>query len=139
MLVSEREAAAIYARAATRWYGARARSIAPSTIRKLSRKGDLSGVEAWRLVHEELLVLESSRAALGRQPNLPICSDAARTKRIKSSPVRSCPWETCAARDLQNSGSAAPPARRRGCWIAPYCPTRSFWIGFSRGCGVTNT
>ena len=81
MLVSEREAAAIYARAATRWYGARARSIALSTIQKLNRKGDLSGVEAWRLVHEELLVLEASRAALGRQPNLPICSDAPRTKR----------------------------------------------------------
>jgi hypothetical protein len=81
MWVSERDAAAIYAKAATRWYGTRARSVALSTIQKLSRKGDLGGVEAWRLVHQELLVLEQSRVSLDRPPSPSIWSDAPRAKR----------------------------------------------------------
>jgi hypothetical protein len=58
MWVSERDAAAIYARVATKWYGRRARSVALATIQKLSRKGDVKGVNAWRLVCEELRSLE---------------------------------------------------------------------------------
>jgi hypothetical protein len=81
MWVSERDAAAIYARAATRWYGARARSVALSTIQKLSRKGDLKGVEAWRLVHQELLALAPSRISLDQLPSPSIWSDAPHAKR----------------------------------------------------------
>ena len=80
MWVSEREAAAIYARAATKWYGPRARTIALSTIEKLSRKGDLKGVKAWRIVHEELLVLERSRVSDDRLLNPSIWSNAQRAK-----------------------------------------------------------
>ena len=76
MWVSERDAAAIYAKAATSWYGTRARSVALSTIQNLSRKGDLRGVEAWRLVHQELLALEQSRLLLDRPPTPSIGSDA---------------------------------------------------------------
>ncbi len=64
MWVSEREAAAIYAKAATKWYGPRARSVALSTIEKLNQKGDLKGVQAWRLVHQQLVALERSPVAL---------------------------------------------------------------------------
>jgi hypothetical protein len=80
MWVSEREAAAIYARAATKWYGPRARTIALSTIEKLSRQGDLKGVKARRLVHEELLVLEQSRVSDDRLPSPSIWSNASRAK-----------------------------------------------------------
>jgi hypothetical protein len=68
MWVSERDAAAIYAKAATSWYGTRARSVAPSTIQKPSQRDDLRGVETWRRVQQELLVLEQSRVALEWPP-----------------------------------------------------------------------
>jgi hypothetical protein len=77
MRVSEREAAAIYAKAAMKWYGPRARSVALSTIQKLDQKGDSRGVTAWRLVHEHLLALEASRVAHHQQPSLSMHSDAA--------------------------------------------------------------
>jgi hypothetical protein len=55
-VVTEREAAAMYARACLSWYGHhRAKSVAHSMVRKLSKQGDLKGVKAWRLVSEELL------------------------------------------------------------------------------------
>jgi hypothetical protein len=76
MWVSERDAAAIYAKAATSWYGTRARSVAFSTIQKLNRKGDLRGVEVWRLVHQELLVLEQSRVPIDPPPTPSIWSNA---------------------------------------------------------------
>ena len=61
-VVSEREAAAMYARASLSWYGhQRAKSVAHSMVRKLSKKGDLKGVKAWRLVSAELLRLERER------------------------------------------------------------------------------
>ena len=72
MWVSEREAAAIYAKAAMKWYGPRAQSVALSTIEKLSQKGDLKGVNAWRLVCEELAGLELPSVSHDRQPNSPI-------------------------------------------------------------------
>jgi hypothetical protein len=80
MWVRERDAAAIYARAATRWYGARTRSVALATIQEQSRQGDLKGVETWRLVHQELLVLERSRASLDEPPSPSIWSDAPHAK-----------------------------------------------------------
>jgi hypothetical protein len=81
MWVSERDAAAIYARAATRWYGTRARSVVLSTIQRLSQKGDLRGVGAWRLVHQELLAQEQSRVSLDRPPSPSIWSHASHAKR----------------------------------------------------------
>jgi len=63
-VVSEREAAAMYARASVKWYGAaRAASVAGAMARKLGKRGDLKGVRAWRLVAEELVRLELSGAA----------------------------------------------------------------------------
>ena len=56
MWVSEREAAAMYARASLKWYGAtKAEAVAQSMARKLGKTGDLKGVRAWRLVAEELV------------------------------------------------------------------------------------
>jgi hypothetical protein len=61
-VVTERQAAGMYARASLSWYGhQRAKSVAHSMVRKLSKKGDLKGVKAWRLVSEELLRLERER------------------------------------------------------------------------------
>ena len=60
--VTEREAAAMYARACLSWYGRhRAKSVAHSMVRKISTTGDLKGVRAWWLVSEELLRLEQDR------------------------------------------------------------------------------
>ena len=78
MWVSERDAAAIYAKAATKWYGPRARSVALAAIQKLSRKGDVKGVKAWRLVCEELHSLEQLSASQHVLPGPSICSDAPR-------------------------------------------------------------
>ena len=56
MWVTEREAAAMYARASLKWYGVtRAEAVAQSMARKLGKAGDLKGVRAWRLVAEELV------------------------------------------------------------------------------------
>jgi hypothetical protein len=56
MWVTEREAAAMYARASLKWYGAtKAEAVAHSMTRKLGKAGDLKGVRAWRLVAEELV------------------------------------------------------------------------------------
>ena len=80
MWVSEREAAAIYAKAAMKWYGPRARSVALSTAEKLSQKGDLKGVKAWRLVCEELLLLEQPRVSHDPVPSPSIWFDAPQAK-----------------------------------------------------------
>jgi hypothetical protein len=56
---TKHEAAAMYARASLKWYGApRAKSVAGSMVRKLGKQGDLKGVRAWRLVSEELIRIE---------------------------------------------------------------------------------
>lgn len=69
--VTEREAAAMYARACLSWYGLqRAKSVTRSMIRNLSTKGDLKGVKAWRLVSEELLRLERERISQPLQLNM---------------------------------------------------------------------
>jgi hypothetical protein len=61
-VVAEREAATIYARVCVSLYGHhRAKSVAHSRVRKLSTKGDLKAVKAWRLVSDELLRLEQER------------------------------------------------------------------------------
>jgi hypothetical protein len=58
--VTEHEAAAMYARASLKWFGAaRARSVARSMVRKLGQKGDLKGARIWRLVAEELGRIET--------------------------------------------------------------------------------
>ena len=67
MLVSKREAAAIYAKASRKWYGPRARSVARSMICKLSNKGDLRGVKAWRLVDDELGRMERDHELIQRR------------------------------------------------------------------------
>jgi hypothetical protein len=69
MWVSERDAAAIYAKAATKWYGPRARSVALATIQKLSRRGDVKGVNAWRLVCEELYSLKQPSVSQDSVPS----------------------------------------------------------------------
>jgi hypothetical protein len=54
-IVTEHEAATMYARASLKWYGvARAKSVARSMVRKLGQKGDLKGARIWRLVAEEV-------------------------------------------------------------------------------------
>ena len=69
-VVTEREAAAVYARASLSWYGRkRAKSVAHSMLRKLRKKGE-KGVNAWRLVSEELLRLEEERARQPLQSNI---------------------------------------------------------------------
>jgi hypothetical protein len=73
MWVSERDAAAIYAKAATKWYGPRARSVALATIQKLSRRGDVKGVKAWRQVCEELYSLKQPSVSQGSVPSPSIC------------------------------------------------------------------
>jgi hypothetical protein len=61
-IMSEREAAAIYAKACLKWYGAaRAHAVARSMAKKLGQRGDLKGVRAWRLVAKELTRLEQDR------------------------------------------------------------------------------
>ena len=80
MWVSERDAAAIYAKAATKWYGSRARSVALATIQKLSLKGDVKGVKAWRLVCEELHSLEQLSVPHDALPSPSIYPDVARAK-----------------------------------------------------------
>jgi hypothetical protein len=68
-VVTEREAAAMYARACLSWYGChRAKSVAQSMARKLSKAGDLKGVKAWRLVLEELVRLEREQRIVQRDP-----------------------------------------------------------------------
>jgi hypothetical protein len=70
-VVTERQAAGMYARASLTWYGhQRAKCVAHSMVRKLSKKGDLKGVKAWRLVSEELLRLEQERMRHPLQPDL---------------------------------------------------------------------
>ena len=63
-VVTEREAAAMYARASLKWYGPRARSVARSMISKLATKGDLNGVRVWRLVFEQLAEAERQQTSL---------------------------------------------------------------------------
>ena len=79
-VVTEREAAAMYARACLSWYGhQRANSVARSMVRKLIMAGDLKGLKAWRLVSEELVSDELSPSVefagssvdLERSPGLP--------------------------------------------------------------------
>jgi hypothetical protein len=61
-IISEREAAAMYAKASLKWYGAaRARSVAHSMVRKFGKNGDLKGARVWRLVAEELVRTERER------------------------------------------------------------------------------
>jgi hypothetical protein len=47
MLVTEREAAAMYARACRSWYGAKAEVVVQAKIRKLRARKDRKGVKAW--------------------------------------------------------------------------------------------
>ena len=71
--VTEREAAAMYARASLKWYGtSRAITVAPSMARKLGQKGDLKGVRAWRLVAQELVRLEPSSATPNERQSHPV-------------------------------------------------------------------
>ena len=70
-VVTEREAAATYARACLSWYGhQRANSVARSMVRKLIMAGDLKGLKAWRLVSEELARLDRERMSSPLQSNL---------------------------------------------------------------------
>ncbi len=63
-VVTEREAAAMYARASLKWYGPRARSVVHSMISNMAKKGDLKGLRAWRLVFEQLAEAEQQQANL---------------------------------------------------------------------------
>jgi hypothetical protein len=55
MLVTEKEAAAMYARACRSWYGTKAKSVVRAKIRALKAKGDDKGVEAWERVARALV------------------------------------------------------------------------------------
>ena len=63
-VVTEREAAAMYARASLKWYGPRARSVARSMISKMAKTGDLKGLRVWRLVFEQIAEAEQQHASL---------------------------------------------------------------------------
>jgi hypothetical protein len=77
--VTEREAAAMYARASLKWYGvARAASVARTMERKLGKKGDLKGVRAWRLVAEELVRPERSGATQNERQSHPVAVNVRR-------------------------------------------------------------
>lgn len=70
-VVTEREAAAMYARACLSWYGhQRAKSVAHSMVQKLSAADDLKGVKLWRVIAEEL-VKERDRHAPPLAPDEP--------------------------------------------------------------------
>jgi hypothetical protein len=47
MVVTEKEAAAMYARACRRWYGTEAEVVVQAKIQKLRAKKDRNGVKAW--------------------------------------------------------------------------------------------
>jgi hypothetical protein len=48
------EAAKIYAKACRAWYGPRAQTVVRRKVDEMHARGDESGVQAWRLVAEEL-------------------------------------------------------------------------------------
>ena len=54
MIITEEEAAEIYAKACRRWYRDEAKSIVSSKIGALKAKGDHKGVKAWTRVHRSL-------------------------------------------------------------------------------------
>jgi hypothetical protein len=58
MFFTKKDSAAVYARACRAWYGARAKTVVDSQINRLEAKGDLKGVDMWRLVAEALSQLE---------------------------------------------------------------------------------
>jgi hypothetical protein len=60
MVITEKEAAEMYARACRSWYGTKAKSVVRAKIRALKAKGDDKGVEAWERVARALV-----------QPNIP--------------------------------------------------------------------
>jgi hypothetical protein len=69
-VVTEREAAAMYARASLKWYGPRARSVASSMISKMAEQGDLKGMRIWRLISEQLPEAEQHQARLSEPRRL---------------------------------------------------------------------
>ena len=73
MLVTEEEAATIYAKACRSWYGAKASSVVYSQIKRLMAKGDRKGVMAWQQVARALEDLSTETA-----------EDEADTRRLKS-------------------------------------------------------
>jgi len=54
MFFTKKDSATVYAAACRKWYGARAESVVRSQIKRLEAKGDLKGIEMWRLVAEAL-------------------------------------------------------------------------------------
>jgi hypothetical protein len=69
-VVTEREAAAMYARASLKWYGPRARSVASSMISRMAEQGDLKGMRIWRLISEQLPEVEQQQASLSEPHRL---------------------------------------------------------------------
>jgi hypothetical protein len=64
--VTEREAAAMYARACRAWYGRRALRVIKETIKQLRAKNDESGVRIWTLVAEALPDTRAQHPVAGR-------------------------------------------------------------------------
>ena len=56
MVITEKEAAEMYARACRSWYGTKAKSVVRAKIRALKAKGDDKGVEAWERVARALIL-----------------------------------------------------------------------------------
>jgi hypothetical protein len=67
MVVTERDAAAMYARACRAWYGRRAPRVVKDTIKQLRAKNDEAGVRMWSLVAEELPTARAEPTT--RRPN----------------------------------------------------------------------
>ena len=54
MLLNDEDVAFVYARACQAWYGAKAPKVVADQIKKLRKRGDESGVEAWTRVASKL-------------------------------------------------------------------------------------
>jgi hypothetical protein len=54
MYIGIDDAVSMYARACRAWYGPRAAKVARAEVQKLRKRGDLSGVEVWTKLANEL-------------------------------------------------------------------------------------
>jgi len=71
------DAVSMYARACRAWYGPRAAKVARAEIQKLRKRGDLSGVEVWTKLAQELeqpsaadlTLVQDLRPARSTRPN----------------------------------------------------------------------
>ena len=83
MVVTDRDAASMYARACRAWYGRRAPRVVKDTIRQLRAKNDAAGVRMWSLVAEELPAVKA-QSDMAPSPASTLCPPADPAPRIGS-------------------------------------------------------